>query len=284
MNLAAAHRPPQPAPLPTATLSAVAYEDRLDSLSDYIDVAGTTIHYAIAGSGETILFCHGIPLSMATWQDLFLRLARNYRVIAVDMPGYGKSSKRSTDYSLCAISDTMAAFCAALDVGKVHAVGSSFGAAVAITLALSHPRLVDKLVLFNSVGIAGGTHSIERVVRSVLIRSLASRILRHRGLGRSIFRAKLRASYATLEPDEALVDHYYALLLRDHGERSFLQTLQKFDEAALQRRLPQLTHPVLSIWGGKDKVLPLAKSLKVQRLLPRFWSTIVAADGHLTHE
>lgn len=277
---AVAPRRSQPGPMP----SAARYEDRLGPLSDYVEVKGSRIRYAVAGSGETILLCHGIPLSMATWQDLFFLLSQNYRVVAVDMPGYGMSSKQGADYSLGAISDTLAALCAALGAERIHAAGSSFGAAVAITLALSHPGLVQRLVLINSVGVAGGTHSIERLVRSVLVRSLASRILLQRGLGRRIFRTKLRASYASLVPDEALIDHYYALLLRDHGERSFLRTLQLFDEPALQSRLPQLRHPVLSIWGDKDKVLPLAKSLTVQRLLPRCWSTIIADAGHLPHE
>lgn len=267
-----------------ARLSAVAFEDRLAPLSADVEVDGATIHYAKAGRGEAVLLCHGIPLSMASWQDLFFLLARDYRVVALDMPGYGRSSKSPGDQSLEGIGARIAGFCAALGIKRVHAVGSSFGAAVAISLALSNPRLVERLVLINSVGIAGGTHSIERLVRSTLIRNLAAHTLLRRSLGRSIFRSKLRASYAMIEPDEALVDHYYRLLLRDHGEQSFLRTLQQFDERALQRRLPGLDHPVLSIWGGKDRVLPLAKSLKVQRLLPHCWSTVLPEAGHLPHE
>jgi 4,5:9,10-diseco-3-hydroxy-5,9,17-trioxoandrosta-1(10),2-diene-4-oate hydrolase len=264
--------------------SAVVFEDRLEALSRDVDVGGERIHYAEAGHGPAILFCHGIPLSMSSWQDLFFALAPHYRVIAVDMPGYGRSSKPAGDYDLATIGAQIARLCAAIGADRIHVVGSSFGAAVAVTLALEHPRLVDRLVLINSVGIAGGTHAIERLVRSALIRNIAALALLQQGLGRSIFRAKLRASYETIDPDEALVDHYYRLLLRDHGERSFLQTLQRFDEAALQARLPHLTHPVLSIWGGHDRVLPLSKSLKVQSLLPNCWSTVIAAAGHLPHE
>jgi 4,5:9,10-diseco-3-hydroxy-5,9,17-trioxoandrosta-1(10),2-diene-4-oate hydrolase len=276
---------PSPGPWPrTSPLSVVAYEDQLEPLCADIEVEGTTIHYAQAGRGEVILLCHGIPLSMATWQDLFFILARDYRVIALDMPGYGRSSKEPGDYGLSDISNRIARFCEAMGIRNVYAVGSSFGAAVAITLALSNPYLVERLVLINSVGIAGGTHSIERLVRSALIRNVAARTLLQHRLGRSIFRSKLRASYASVEPDEALVDHYYRLLLREHGERSFLRTLQQFDEPALQRRLPELDHPVLSIWGGKDRVLPLTKSLKVQRLLPHCWSTVLPEAGHLPHE
>jgi 4,5:9,10-diseco-3-hydroxy-5,9,17-trioxoandrosta-1(10),2-diene-4-oate hydrolase len=265
-------------------LSATAFEDHLYPISTEIVVSGRTIRYAEAGSGNAVLFCHGIPLSMTSWQDLFFLLAADHRVIAVDLPGYGRSSKGPGDYSLARIADDLAALCAALHISRVHLVGSSFGAAVAITIALSYPHQVGRLVLINSVGIAGGTHKIERVVRSALVRHLAAKVLLQKRVGRKIFHAKLKASYATLEPDPALVDHYYSLLRRDHGEMSFLRTLEQFDEAALQRRLPDLVNPVLSIWGGRDKVLPLAKSLSIQRLLPNCWSAVIAEAGHLPHE
>jgi pimeloyl-ACP methyl ester carboxylesterase len=268
----------------TALLSAVAFEDRLEAFSENIKIGEKTIRYADAGCGDAIVLCHGIPLSMSTWQDMFFLLAVRYRVIAVDMPGYGRSTKFPGDYSLAALSGTLAQLCAHLDLNKVHVVGSSFGAAVAITLAQENPTLVQRLVLINSVGIAGGTHSLERIVRSGLVRHLVSGALLQRRVGRAIFRNKLRASYATLEPDEALVDHYYELLLRGSGERSFLKTLQQFDERALQRRLSDVAHPVLSIWGEKDKVLPLSKAFGVQKLLPRCWSTVIADVGHLPHE
>lgn len=221
---------------------------------------------------------------MTTWQDLCFLLSQNYRVIVIDMPGYGRSSKAFGDYSLRFISQKIAQFCKDLGLQKFHLVGSSFGAAVAAMLAIDEPEFVDRLVLINSVGIAGGTHSIERAARTGLVRHMVKSALLREGLGRSIFRLKLRASYATLQPDEALVDHYYNLLLRDDGAHSFLQTLQQFKERELQQQLPEISHPVLSIWGARDRVLPVRKSVEIQNLLPHCWSTVIAGAGHLPHE
>ncbi len=265
-------------------LNAVAFHDRLEPISADAPVTGGTLHYAMLGEGPAILFCHGIPLSMTTWQDLFFALSRNYTVIAIDLPGYGRSSKDFHDYSLDAISHRIAELCAYLKIGRIHAIGSSFGAAVAATLALTEPTLIDRLVLFNSVGIAGGTHAVERAARSGLVGSAIRSALLRDGLGRAIFRSKLRMSYASLKPDEALIDHYYGLLLRDGGAHSFLQTLRQFKEPDLQRRLPELTHPVLSLWGTGDRVLPVRKSVAIQTLLPNCWATIVTGSGHLPHE
>ncbi len=267
-----------------APLSAVSFEDRLEPISADAEVTGGRLRYAMAGDGQAILFCHGIPLSMSTWQDLFFALASRYKVIAVDLPGYGRSSKAFPEHSLSTMSQALADLCAEIGVSRVHAVGSSFGAAVAATLALNAQGLVDRLVLINSVGIAGGTHSVERLARVGLVRqALRSALVRER-LGRRIFRSKLRNSYATLTPDEALVDHYFSLLQREDGAQSFLQTLRLFRERNLQRNLPSLKRPVLSIWGARDRVLPASKSIKIQMLLHQCWSTIIDGAGHLPHE
>ena len=103
-------------------------------------------------------------------------------------------------------------------------------------------------------------------------------------LGKRIFRAKLCKSYATLTPDRALINHYYGLLLRENGARSFLQTLQLFHEADLQRLLPSLDRPVLSIWGDKDRVLSVSKSVAIQQLVRDCWSVVIPGAGHLPHE
>lgn len=270
---------------PASELSMVAFNDCMAPIAKMQKVSGGNICYAMAGDGpETILFLHGIPLSMTTWQDLFFLMARRYRVVAIDMPGYGRSGKEFYDLSPDAISARVTEFCAAQDLARVHVIGSSFGAAVATCLALNAPDLVDRLLLINSVGIAGGTHSVEKAARIGLVRhAVRSALLRER-IGRWIFRAKMRASYAAHAPDEAIVSHYYRQLLEPGAADSFLKTLQQFSEKELQMRLPELTKPVLSVWGAEDKVLPVRKSLGIQTRLGDCWSVILPGAGHLPHE
>lgn len=268
-----------------APLSLVRFTDRLTPLARSQAVSGGTIRYATAGEGpQTLLFLHGIPLSMTTWQDLFFILARRYRVVAIDMPGFGQSGKEFGDFSLDATSRRVAEFCAALGLERVHVAGSSFGAAVAVVLALNEPHLVERLLLINSVGIAGGTHSVEQAARIGLIRSAVRSVLLRKKVGRWIFRSKLRASYAAFEPDEAMVSYYYDQLLEPGAADSFLRTLQQFSEKDLQARLTALDKPVLSIWGTQDKVLPVQKSLGIQARLKDCWSVILPGAGHLPHE
>lgn len=260
------------------------FTDAMYPFARSMSVDGCRIAYRDEGEGPAIVLLHGIPLSMTTWQAVYPALAQNHRVIAIDMPGYGRSAKTGGDYSLDAIAARILALCAELGVAKTHVVGSSFGAAVAMTMAFTDRGRIDRLVLVNSVGIAGGTHSIEKVVRSGLIRYLVAGALSRRRFGKPIFRAKLRNSYASMLPPEALVDHYYELLLRDGGERSFLKTLQQFRERDLQRRLPEVGNEVLSIWGGEDSVLPLRNAVNIQKRLANCWSRILPASGHLPHE
>ncbi|AXS41680.1 alpha/beta fold hydrolase [Breoghania sp. L-A4] len=265
-------------------LHAGGFRDEMYPHAQTVSLDGFEICYREAGEGETILLLHGIPLCMTTWQAVFAPLSQSHRVVAVDMPGYGRSSKTGEDYSLDAIAGRIIALCAALRIARVHVAGSSFGAAVAITMALRAPDLVGRLIIVNSVGIAGGAHSIEKLVRSGLIRWAVAGLLRRHGTGKAIFRSKLRKSYAATVPDAALVDHCYGLLLRDHGERAFLKTLRQFSEGALQKRLPELRHTVLSVWGSRDGVLPVKNSVNIQMRLADCWSVILPDAGHLPHE
>lgn len=265
-------------------LSALSFEDRMAPYSSDILIDGRRIRYACRGDGPAVLLCHGIPLAMATWQDLFFELSAHYRVFALDMPGYGASDKSLGDYSLDAISLQIARFCGRLGIDQVFVAGSSFGAAVAATLSIRFPELVRGAVLINSVGIDGGTHAVERAARIGLLRYAMRNALLRKGFGRQIFRSKLRASYARLVPDEKLVDHYYHLLLKDRGEESFLQTLRQFSERDLQQQLPELEKPVLLIWGTEDRVLPVARSVAVQKRIRNCWSVLVPGAGHLPHE
>ncbi|OIQ31589.1 MAG: hypothetical protein BM562_06980 [Alphaproteobacteria bacterium MedPE-SWcel] len=269
----------------SAPLSMLAFEDRMSRLARVQGVSGGQIRYALAGEGpETILFLHGIPLSMQTWQDLFFRLARGYRVLAIDMPGFGQSGKAFEDYSLDATSARVAELCRALGIGRLHVAGSSFGAAVASVLALNEPELVDRLMLINSVGIAGGTHAVERAARIGLVRQIMRSALLRENIGIRIFRAKMQASYAAHEPDDAMVTYYYRQLLEPGATDSFLMTLRQFRERDLQARLPDLRKPVLSIWGTQDKVLPVKKSVGIQTRLGDCWSVVLPGAGHLPHE
>jgi len=65
--------------------------------SKYVVAENVNIHYLMAGKGETILFIHGFPTSSFLWRNIMTELQHKFTVIAIDLPGYGKSEKKLED-------------------------------------------------------------------------------------------------------------------------------------------------------------------------------------------
>jgi pimeloyl-ACP methyl ester carboxylesterase len=99
--------------------------------SDFLDCHGVKIHYVVEGVGEPVILLHGLYSSAAiNWQltGVFSKLAKDHRVIALDLPGHGRSDKPENEaaYGL-AIIDDVVALLDELQVKQAHVVGYSLG-------------------------------------------------------------------------------------------------------------------------------------------------------------
>ncbi|NQZ77650.1 MAG: alpha/beta hydrolase, partial [Ekhidna sp.] len=130
---------------------------------------GIEIAYADEGSGEEVLlFVHGLGSYLPAWQKNIEELKSNYRCIAIDLPGYGKSSKGDYAYDMKFFSDVVADFCEKLGLESVTLVGHSMGGQISITTSLYYPNLVQKLVLFAPAGFETFTEGQKQWFREVL--------------------------------------------------------------------------------------------------------------------
>ncbi len=118
---------------------------------DIVQKDADDISWLEAGNGEPVIFLHGMPGSSLSWQPQMENMAHKYRIIAWDMPGYGKSVFRKDLENPEAMAERFANWMKMdLKLEKAHIVGLSLGAMIAMELALSHPELVDKLVLLDT--------------------------------------------------------------------------------------------------------------------------------------
>ena len=164
-------------------------------------------------------------------------------------------------------------------------MASSYGCAPAIRFALDNKERVDRLVLINSVGYPGGRHSLERLLRISGVAAMLRLALRHGRLGRALFLSRLKRSYAKLTAlPKAVEDAYCELFLRSDVQERFLRTLLEFDETALAGALPRLSQPTFIIWGGRDRVLPVANARRMAQEIPGAKLCILPDAGHLPHE
>jgi len=118
-------------------------------------INGVRVHYQEAGDEDApaIVLIHGFISSTLIWSDVFLPLAAaGFRVIAIDMPGYGYSDKPADgQYTIDWQAHTIVSLLDRLEIDTATIVGASYGGAVAATIALDYPERVERLVLVGTV-------------------------------------------------------------------------------------------------------------------------------------
>jgi pimeloyl-ACP methyl ester carboxylesterase len=259
--------------------------DELYARATEVPLADAAICCLRQGSGPAVTLLHAVPLSLITWRNNIATLARDHTVVAFDLKGFGRSQKPAGDYSPQAHARVLGHLLDALGIHSTSLVASSYGCAPAIYFALDNKERVDRLVLINSVGCAGGRHSLERLLRISGVAAMARLALRHDRLGRALFLSRLKRSYARpTAPMKEVGEAYFELFLREGGQERFLSTLVQFDEAALGNALPRLGQPTLIIWGAQDHVLPVANARRLQQAIPGAQLRILPEAGHLPQE
>ena len=103
-------------------------------------------------TGETILFVHGLMSYIPAWAKVIPELSKTFRCIAIDLPGYGKSSGGVNPGTVSFYVDILVKFVKKLNLGKVNLAGHSMGGQIAIAMALKHPELIKKLILLAPAG------------------------------------------------------------------------------------------------------------------------------------
>ncbi len=113
----------------------------------------TTLAYIDKGTGsETIIFIHGLGSYLPAWKKNIDELSKTYRCIAIDLPGYGKSSKNPHSGLMTYYSKVVAEFIDELDLGKVILAGHSMGGQISIVTVLHYPDKISKLILVDPAG------------------------------------------------------------------------------------------------------------------------------------
>ncbi|AMT71198.1 MULTISPECIES: alpha/beta fold hydrolase [Mycobacteroides] len=254
-----------------------------------VTVRGKDIFYAETGSGPAAVLLHGGGPG-ATGTSNYSRnidaLAKHFRVIVPDMPGYGRSTKslnQSDPFGYLA--DTMRGLLDLLGIDTAHLIGNSYGGAAALRLALDTPHRVGKLVLMGPGGI--GT------TRNLPTAGLNSLLGYYGGDGPT--RDKLEAFIRTYlvydgasVPDDLIDLRYQASIdpevvanppLRRPAGPTALRTLWRMD-LTRDSRLKSLPTPTLVLWGQDDKVNRPAGGPMLASIMPNAQLVMTSSTGH----
>jgi pimeloyl-ACP methyl ester carboxylesterase len=220
----------------------------------FVDADGFRIRYLEGGSGPVLICMHGGGgLRLAPAHDM---LARDYRVIAFEMPGFGKSeNSRST--STEDLARSMNAAVAALQVERYSLMGTSFGSKVALWMAIQNPAPVDAIVLISPAAIRMQEGPVPTHVSP------------EEGL-RLLYAHPERQPKLTPPPRELMAKHA-AFTSRLLGPPR---------DAAFEARLADLEIPVLVLFGTVDRVTPPEGAHLFREKLPNCHIMLVYDAAH----
>jgi len=205
--------------------------------------------------GTPVILVHGLVVSSRYMVPTAVRLARYLPVYAVDLPGYGKSSKPKLHFTISDLADALESWLSAKGMKRVHLVGNSMGCQVITELALRFPGRIDRIVL-HGPSVDPGARALlpqlwKQVVNTVRQRSVAGVVAKDLW-AMGVF----RAAFLTREA------------LRD----------------TIEERLPLLHMPVLVVRGAKDPICPADWAEQAVRLLPQGELRVVPGGPHALND
>ena len=270
-----------------------AWEQNRDAIfhadySRFLDVNGVRIHYQEAGDADAppMILIHGFATSNLVWSKVFLDFAAGgFRVIAPDLLGYGYSDKpRDLDYTIARQAEMVVDFMKELGIERAVLVGSSYGAAVAATVALDHPAMVEKLILVGAVNNNRPTrYLLMRLFGSPIIGDILSPLL----VGsRLLLRKRMKRVYDkhSWVLDERRVDARHLPLRTRNAHRAIIRTVRRWDAERVSRDAHLLTQPTLLLWGDTDREVPLQDGERLHEAIPGSRLIVFRDCGHLPHE
>ena len=251
-----------------------------------IQVNGERLAYLDVGQGRPVIVIHGFGGSMWQWEHQQVPLSREFRLLTPDLIGSGLSAKPDIEYRPDQMLDYFVAFMDTLKIPRAALVGNSMGAGLAIGMALEHPDRVSKLVLIG--GLPANVRerltspSIQRALSTPAPSWLAS-------FGNWLFGGLMIESVLKeIVHDPALLTP--AVIERSNRNRqrpgvmpplmSARDTLPLW-EAGFAKRIGEIRHPTLIIWGEKDRVFPIAVGEELHRTITGSSLVRIPNAGHI---
>lgn len=252
----------------------------------HVQEAGPQRNAGTETAAPTALLLHGAGASCHSWRDVLPDLARDHRVIAIDLPGQGfTQTTMKQRLGLATMAADIRALLAAEAIAPDLLVGHSAGAAIAMRLALDLPRRPRGVVAVNGAfesfrGLAGAIFPIAAKLLSLnpLTAPAFARLARAPGFVR-------RLLDATGSRIDARGEALYRRLLCDTAHvDATLSMMAQWDVEPLRATVAKLSAPILLLVGSEDRSVPPDTSARLARIAPSADLHSIAGLGHLLHE
>lgn len=241
--------------------------------SKYVEAGGYRIHYFDAppsggGEGTPLLLIHGLGARGEDWAPMIPALtAKGFHVYAPDLPGYGRSSHPNASYSISMEEAAVVQFMQTLHLTRADVGGWSMGGWVAMKLALDHPEMVNRLVVYDSAGVYfPATFEPELFTPDDVagVRRLMA-MLTPKPVPMPNFVA--RAALRKLQRNAWVIRRSMMAMTNGHDLLDF--------------RLNNMQVPTLIVWGAQDELIPLTAGETMHQDIPHSVLNVMEGCGHL---
>jgi len=265
---------------PNDTLPSAKVSDKWkEPSSTFLTWRGGQVHYTDEGKGQTILMIHGFGGSFKNFEPLAQIMRDEYRVIRIDLPGFGLSDFPKDGYAdinqtyteyLQFIADT-------LHLDSIFVIGNSMGGAVTWNLAIQRADIVQKIVLLNSAG-----YDVAKVANKLALFKFKSfgKVF-EKGMPLFMSKTGLKKCYAEpskLDPAVSIMNNEITNREGNVMHMLNMATHVKFPDEAL---IQQVKCPTLIVWGEQDKIVPREHADRFKRDIKGSELVVFDPCGHV---
>jgi pimeloyl-ACP methyl ester carboxylesterase len=243
-------------------------------------VSDTNIYYEDQGQGEALVLITGIGGDSTQWFRQVPAFSSEYRVIAIDNRGAGRSDKPDMPYTMEMMAADIAGVLDGINVDTAHVFGISMDGMIAQRFALDYPKRVQTLILGATT--CGGLHWTKGTLDAAFKAWMASDHLRNL-TPKEIFLEGLTFGYSQtfIDNNPAIMEQYYKATIDypapPHG---FARQQQAIDGHDTYDRLPEIKVPALVIAGDSDRLISVENSRLLASMIPNAELVLLKNAGH----
>ena len=248
--------------------------------SDFIEIDGVNIHFAIDGTGPDLLLLHANYANLIDWNPWVDQLKKHFRVIRIDIPGHGLTeADPSNDYSMQRTVFLLENFLNELEIDTLSIAGASLGGTTSLHYASQNPEKIDNLILVSpgalNPRVRGRTEPVTLPKPFEIIAYITPKI---------ITETLLKGGFG--DPNnvtDQLIKRWHDLLLREGQRDAQIARVNQYVSGDIDQVLSEVRAPALIMWGKKNNVVPVDLAYEMKDMMKnslRIEMIIYESGGH----
>lgn len=248
----------------------------------FVDLDGYSTHYIEKGDGEPVILLHGYFYDSYQWSKNIDVLAQHFKIYAMDLWGFGYSTREPMDYDYQVYADQLLKFMDTLNIQWASLVGQSMGGGTCILFCTQHRERVNKLILVASSGMPNPPTLLTRIA---CMPKVGEFLFGMKGSRKGILKTNF------IRDKRLLTDEYVENVTRFHKIKGTTEALLKilrkqfWDTLFNQiHELGKMDIPILIVWGRQDKSIPVKLAEDMHRILKGSQLEILDPAGHCPND